>query len=389
MKKRFAVLTTLALVLFAGWKWLLLPGVEQGMNKRTGPDYPPLSERAAALHGSLVVGDLHADSFLWARDLQDEADYGHVDLPRARRGNLAIQVFTSVTKSPHGQNYTRNSSGAGDNITLLAVAQAWPPRTWNSLLERALYHAERVEDLQRAAPEQLQIVRSAADLRRVLKVRANGSGQLAAILGIEGSHPLEGELDNIGRLYDAGYRVMGLQHFFDNQLGGSLHGESGAGLTDFGRAAVREMARRSIVIDAAHSSEQVVRDLLDEVERPLIVSHTGLKGICDSPRNISDDLMRRIAARGGLIGVGYWKGAVCGTSPQNIVRTIRYAIDLLGVDHVALGSDYDGSVTTSFNVSELGLLTEEMLKQGFSETEIRKVMGENLRDFFLAQLPKD
>ncbi|WP_308367075.1 MULTISPECIES: membrane dipeptidase [unclassified Microbulbifer] len=387
MKKLLFLSTALALVLFTGWKWLLLPGIEQGRNKRTGPKYPPLSEEAAALHRSLVVGDLHADSFLWARNLENEADYGHLDLPRARRGNLAIQVFTAVTKSPRGQNYGENSSKAVDNITLLAIVQGWPPRTWNSLLQRALHHAERVTKLERRAPDQLALVRDAADLRRVLAARAKGGEQLAAILGIEGAHPLEGELGNIGVLYDAGYRVMGLQHFFDNELGGSLHGRSGAGLTEFGRAAVREMAARSIVIDVAHSSEQVVRDVLDLVDRPLILSHTGLKGTCDTPRNISDELMQEIAGGGGLIGIGYWDAAVCETSPRGIVKTLRYAIDLLGLEHVALGSDFDGSVITAFDVSELGLLTEEMLRQGFSETEIRKVMGENVRDFFLAQLP--
>ncbi|WP_323844614.1 dipeptidase [Microbulbifer magnicolonia] len=388
MKKLFAVLTTLALVSFAGWKWLLLPAVEQSMNKRTGPEYPPLSAEAAALHKSLLIGDLHADSFLWARDLEQEADYGHLDLPRARRGNLAMQIFTAVTKSPRGQNYDRNSGAAGDNITLLAVAQAWPLRTWDSLLERALYHAERVAELQRAVPAQVQLVRSSADLSRVLQAREEGGRQLAAILGIEGAHPLEGETGNIGRLYDAGYRVMGLQHFFDNELGGSLHGESGAGLSEFGRVAVQEMARRSIIIDVAHSSEQVVRDVLGLVERPLIVSHTGLRGICDSPRNISDALMQQIAANGGLIGIGYWDGAVCDSSPQNIVKTLRYAIDLVGVEHVALGSDYDGSVEVAFDAGELGVLTEEMLRQGFSAVEIRRLMGENMRDFLLAQLPQ-
>ncbi|WP_237057025.1 dipeptidase [Microbulbifer sediminum] len=387
MKKFLIILTPVALVLFTAWKWLLLPGVEKSMNTRTGASLPVLSERARALHESLVVGDLHADSFLWARDLDARADYGHVDLPRARDGNLAIQVFTAVTKSPRGQNYASNASDAPDNITLLAVAQAWPPRTWDSLLERALYHAGRVHALASDVPGQIRVIRSAGDLRQVMASRTDGSGQLAAILGIEGAHPLEGRLANIGRLYDAGYRVMGLQHFFDNELGGSLHGQSGAGLSEFGRAAVKEMAARSIIIDVAHSSEAVVRDVLALVDRPLIVSHTGLKGMCDTPRNISDELMQAVAAAGGLVGIGYWGGAVCDPSPEHIVRTMRYAIDLLGVEHVALGSDYDGTVEVAFDAGELWVLTQEMLRQGFSEHEIRRVMGENLRDFFLAHLP--
>ncbi|WP_444897181.1 dipeptidase [Microbulbifer sp. SSSA005] len=387
MSKWFILLTTMVVILFASWKWLLLPAIEKSMNKVEPGKIAALSSEAKALHQSLLVGDLHADSFLWARDLRKRADYGHLDLPRAREGNLGIQVFTSVTKSPRGQNYQKNSSKAGDNITLLAIAQAWPVKAWGSLYERALYHAERVNALQQSAPDQIRIVKSAADLQEVLAARKQGGEVLAALLGTEGAHPLEGKIENIGRLYDAGFRVMGLQHFFDNELGGSLHGESGQGLSAFGRKAVQEMERRSIVIDVAHSSEQVVREVLDIAERPVIVSHTGLQGACNSRRNISDELMKEIAGKGGLVGIGFWPGAVCDTSPKSIVKSIRYAIDTLGVDHVALGSDYDGSVKVAFDVSELGVLTAEMLRQGFTEEEIRKVMGENLRDFFLTQLP--
>ncbi|WP_444927704.1 dipeptidase [Microbulbifer sp. TRSA002] len=387
MSKWFILLTTMVVILFASWKWLLLPAIEKSMNKVEPGKIAALSPEAKALHQSLLVGDLHADSFLWARDLRKRADYGHLDLPRAREGNLGIQVFTSVTKSPRGQNYQKNSSKAGDNITLLAIAQAWPVKAWGSLYERALYHAERVNALQQSAPDQIRIVKSAADLQQVLVARKQGGEVLAALLGTEGAHPLEGKIENIGRLYDAGFRVMGLQHFFDNELGGSLHGESGQGLSAFGRKAVQEMERRSIVIDVAHSSEQVVREVLDIAERPVIVSHTGLQGACNSRRNISDELMKEIAGKGGLVGIGFWPGAVCDTSPKSIVKSIRYAIDTLGVDHVALGSDYDGSVKVAFDVSELGVLTAEMLRQGFTEEEIRKVMGENLRDFFLTQLP--
>lgn len=387
MKIKLALISLL-LMLFVSWRWLLLPAVDAGLNQYLGEGQPPLSAEAARLHQSLLVGDLHADSFLWARDLADASDYGHLDLPRAHTGNLAIQVFTAVTKSPRGLNYEKNASDAGDNITLLAVAQGWPPRTWDSLLERALYQSERLYRLASLHPAAISPVQTRGDLQKVLALREDAKAPLAAILGIEGAHPLEGKLENIGVLYDAGFRVMGLQHFFDNELGGSLHGLSGAGLTDFGREAVLEMARRSVIIDVAHSSEQVVRDVLSLTERPLIVSHTGLKGHCDSARNISDDLMQEIAAGGGLVGVGFWDGAVCDPSPESVVRAIRYAIDLLGIEHVALGSDYDGTVAVTFDAGELGVLTEEMLRQGFTETEIRRVMGENLRDFLLSQLPR-
>ena len=118
-----------------------------------------------------------------------------------------------------------------------------------------------------------------------------------------------------------------------------------------------------------------------------MLSHGGIKRICDSPRNLSDELMQRFAAKGGLLGVGYWDGAVCDASPAGIVKSIRYAIDLLGVDHVALGSDYDGAITAPFDTSELAILTGTMLRSGFTESEIRKVMGDNAKRFLLDNLP--
>ncbi|MHA7873123.1 MAG: dipeptidase, partial [Hyphococcus sp.] len=244
------------------------------------------------------------------------------------------------------------------------------------------YQAARLRRLERDAAGAFVFVRNKDDLRAAL---ANGA--LAGVYGVEGAHPLEGDLANLDRLYDAGLRVMGLQHFFDNELGGSLHGQSGAGLTDFGRAAVTAAVGKGMIIDVAHSSEQVVRDVLALTDKPVIVSHTGLKGHCDSARNIPDDLMTAIAAHGGLIGVGYWDGAVCDPAIENVAAAIVYAVNLLGADHVALGSDYDGTVTTAFDASELPALTQALIDAGLDDETIRKVMGENAVAFFLAHLP--
>lgn len=367
--------------------------IENSLNRVSEHTPYTISDKAQALHDSLIIGDLHADSTLWKRNLRKRSNRGHVDLPRLREGNVALQMFTSVTKSPRGQNYTHNATDSSDNITLLAIAQLWPIRTWNNLTERALYEAEKIQTISQKAPNELELILTANDLQDVLQRRQKGESVIGALLGTEGSHALEGKLGNIQRLYDAGFRMMGLQHFFDNKLGGSLHGESlnqggSKGLTEFGEHAVEEMQRLGIMIDVAHSSPQVVKDVLELTNQPLIVSHTGFYGHCPSPRNISDKLMQRIAAKGGLIGVGYWKGAVCDDIPQNIVKAIRYGIDLVGIDHIALGSDFDGSVSTHFDTSELAVLTEEMLKAGFTETEIRKVMGGNMVNFLLNQLPQ-
>jgi microsomal dipeptidase-like Zn-dependent dipeptidase len=171
-------------------------------------------------------------------------------------------------------------------------------------------------------------------------------------------------------------------------MGGSLHGISGEGLTDFGRSVVTRANQLQMTIDIAHASPQMVRDLLALSSRPVILSHGGFKGHCNSARNLDDELMQQVAAAGGIIGVGYWDAATCDYTPAGIARSIRYGIDLLGLEHIALGSDYDGAVTTSLDTSELAALTQAMLDQNFTEDEIRAVMGGNVLRFLREQLPQ-
>jgi membrane dipeptidase len=371
-----------------GGAFALGPGVVEGRINRVTPHaaYEP-SAAVRAMHASLVIADLHADTLLWARDPLARSDRGHVDVPRLGEGNVALQVFSVVTQVPAGLNYEANV-GDSDRITLLALLQRWPIATWNDLFQRAKYQAGRLHDAERRAPEALRVIESAEDLRRTLAERKAGSRIVGGLLATEGSHALSGRIANVKALYDAGFRMMSLHHFFDNELGGSLHGVGKGGLTDFGRAAVRAMLDQGVIIDVAHSSPAVVDEVLAMTRVPLVVSHTGVKGICDTPRNLEDAQMRRIAERGGLIGIGYWDGAVCDTRPAGVVAAIRYAVDLAGVNHVALGSDYDGGTTVRFDTSELAVLTGAMIEAGFSDEEIRRVMGGNAVEFFLARLPQ-
>jgi membrane dipeptidase len=386
MKGVLSPLVILAVLI--GLVFTFAPGLlESSMNKVLPADFRQPAPAAIKLHQSLNIGDLHADSTLWQRDLLKRGDRGHVDVPRLREGNVAVQVFTTVTKSPLGQNNEQNSADAVDTITFLAIAQRWPMATWNSQKQRALHQASVLRDIAARAPEEFSLILNRADLTKLLAIRASGSQMIGGIIGTEGSHALDGELTAIDELFNAGFRVMSLQHFFDNKLGGSLHGLSGGGLTEFGRDSVDRMVEKEIIIDVAHSSPAVVSDVLARSSRPLIVSHTGFYGHCQSPRNISDELMQKIAAAGGLMGVGYWDSAVCETNVPSIVSSIRYGIDLVGEDHVALGSDFDGSVATPFDTSQLIRLTTEMLARDFTETEIRKVMGENILQFMAQNLP--
>ncbi len=361
---------------------ILVPQQDAKMNPVVAHNPYPVSNAAKALHANLLIADLHTDSLLWRRNPEKRWDRGHVDLPRLREGGVDIQVFSAVTKSPRGLNFDGNDADAPDDITLLAQAQLWPMRTWDSIYERAAFQAQRLQKIEQRNKNKLVIARTKSDLKQP-------EGTLVALLLTEGSHPLEGKIENIGRLYDEGYRAMGLQHFFDNELGGSMHGRSQAGLTEFGRQAVLEMERRNIMIDVAHSSRQTVRDVLATVKAPLFISHGGTISGCPKTanRNLPDDILRDIAARGGILGVGYFDGAICDISPKGIAKELIHAVNLLGEEAVALGSDYDGTVTTSLDTSELAAITHELLAQGMTEPRIRKVMGENARRFFTENLP--
>lgn len=370
--------------------------VEKSRNIVTSPpDSWPVSPAAKALHAKLVIGDLHADSLLWDRDLLARADYGHVDIPRLQQGNVALQVFASVTKSPRGQNYDHNSTTAPDNITPLVMGQLRPMTTWTSLRARALDQAFRLNQMALSAPDALRVIRTKADLADHLAKRAQGAKTVGAVLALEGAHPLEGRIDNLRLLDDAGYRIIGITHFFDNELGGSLHGEgdslnagAGAGLSDFGREVLAQIRERNLIVDLAHASPQVVRDVLAAPRIVPILSHTGIHGQCPSHRNLDDELMQAIAQKGGLVGIGYWSDVVCGKTPADIAASIQAAITLLGEDHVALGSDFDGSVDAPFDTAHLDVLTQALMDQGLSQNQITKVMGGNMMQFLGQYLPQ-
>ncbi len=342
-----------------------------------------VSGKSQTLHDRLIVADLHADALLWKRNITQRHDYGHVDLPRLREGGVDIQIFSAVTKSPNGLNFDGNSADAPDDITKLAIVQLWPIRTWNSVYERAAYQSQRLQKVEANPKNQLIIARTQSDMNQA-------SGTLIGVLATEGSHPLQGDIANIQKLYDEGYRMMGLQHFFDNALGGSLHGQSKGGLTNFGREAVLKMHQMDIIVDVAHSSEAVIREVLDLSPEPIIISHGGLASACPrtANRNMPDEILTEIANRGGLIGIGYFEGAICDITPVGIVDTILAAVKLMGPDAVALGSDFDGTVETSLDTSELAAITHELKERKIDEAVIRKVMGGNVQRFLSENLPQ-
>jgi len=302
-----AALVVLAAVLFFG----LAPGIlERSMNRIAGSGEWTVSPAAQALHDRLAIVDLHSDTLLWKRDPEARADRGHVDLPRLQEGNVKLQVFSSVTKSPEGQNYESNGADT-DTITMLTIAQLQPPRTWDSLLQRSLWHAER---MQRA--KGFALVQTVRDLDALLADRT----ATGALLSIEGLQNLEGKLGNVDVLFDAGYRMAGLTHFFDNELAGSMHGLEKGGLTPLGRDVIRRMEAKGMVVDLAHASHKTVAEALKLVTKPVVYSHGGVKATCNTNRNLTDEEIRGIAATGGVVGIGFWDAAVCAATPQATAR---------------------------------------------------------------------
>ena len=376
MRKKIWIPATLIAAAAIGFFGFAPGYVEGSMNQIDGKPLIAVSDEAKALHKTLNIVDLHSDTLMWNRDLHDSASRGHMDLPRLQEGNVALQLFSSVTKTPKNQNYDGNGADS-DNITLLTIAQLQPVKTWSSLVERSLYHAHKRDDAVAASDNAIKAVDTAGQLDALLATRQRDKRAVGAMLTIEGLQNLEGKAANLDRLYDAGFRMAGLTHFFDNELAGSMHGLKKGGLTPFGREIVRRMEAKGMIIDIAHLSHKGVAELLAMATRPVVSSHGGVQATCKVNRNLTDDEVRGVAKTGGIIGIGYWDGALCDTSPRAAAKAMKHVRDLVGIQHVALGSDYDGATTVRFDTSQLVQVTQALMDEGFTEAEIRAVMGEN------------
>jgi microsomal dipeptidase-like Zn-dependent dipeptidase len=219
-------------------------------------------------------------------------------------------------------------------------------------------------------------------------IAAQEPHRIAAILGAEGAQPLEGNLGNLDILYAAGFRMMSPTHFTDTDIAGSASGQRRGGLTELGRKWVRSMEAKNMLIDLAHASPATLRDVTAIATKPVIVSHTGVKGTCNNNRNLSDDEIRAVARTSGVVGIGYWETAVCGRDARAVARAIQYAARVIGPEHVTLGSDFDGGTTMPFDATGVPMIPDALLKAGMSEHDIRLIMGENVVRVFSQTLPE-
>jgi membrane dipeptidase len=308
---------------------------------------------------SLLV-DLHTDALYehmgGRKDITQRSDKGHLDLPRMKEGGVNGQVF-AVWVSP---------------IEL-------KPGEYRDF---ALKGADTFDELCARCADTVAPVRTPDEFRRAIT-----TGRVAAVLGVEGGHALEGKLDNLDRFFDRGVRVLTVTWSNSNELGDSSGDENKPhnGLSSLGRQAVRRMNELGMIVDVSHSADKTVFDILDTSLSPVIASHSGIRARRDFNRNLTDEQIRAIGAHGGVIGVVFLPYFLCEpedkASIEDVLDCIDYICQLVGPDHVALGSDFDGFGDPPpeglEDVTKMGAIPAGLRRRGFAEDDIAKIAGLN------------
>lgn len=378
MKRLFKILIVLlAAIRLIGWQ------IERFINMvdRQIP-LPKPSVKADKLHKAHVIADVHNDTLLFERNFLQRSTMGHIDLPRAEDAGVNLLVFAAATLIPLGFHESGTDENQPDALKLI-YGSKFSPQTFMTPLQRAIYQSKRLHGLVGQSQGRMHMVLKKGDLDRV-----ENQTSLGAILAFEGAQAVGSDPNNIDRLFDAGYRVAGYCHFIDNAFACSKHGAKRAGLTPAGHELTQRCVDLGMALDLAHLSASGVEDVLKITSNvPLLVSHTGLKSWVNNNRTIIDEQAQEIARRGGLIGIGFWDEVLRGNSPEAVVDGIQHAVELLGEDHVCFGSDFDGAILPSIDISQLPILTHVMLERGMPEATVQKIVGGNALRFFKAVLP--
>jgi membrane dipeptidase len=362
-----------------------------------------VSEKARKLHFSSIVVDTHDDTtqrFLDGKfDLGERTSTGSIDIPRMKEGGLNA-IFFSI----------------------------WIPSkvTGPEAVKRAIQQIDAVREQVSKHPRDIVLATTVAQIREAKK-----KGQIAALMGVEGGHMINSDLGTLRKFAGLGVRYMTLTHSGNDEWADSSTDKAAHnGLTDFGKDVVREMNRLGMMVDISHVSDKTFADALAISKAPMIASHSSCRAICDAPRNMTDDMMKALAAKGGVVQINYHVGFLsqefrdaekadpkinaeigqevnkrCGdneacqllegdkltreaveqgklprVSYEKIIEHIDHAVKVAGADHVGLGSDFDGANMPygMEDASKLPLITEALLKKGYSESDVRKILGENI-----------
>jgi membrane dipeptidase len=306
---------------------------------------------AARLHHDVLVVDLHVDTLLHVADggrrLTVRSSAGHVDLPRLREGGVDVQVFAVYVAPKYApdRGYRR--------ATELLEA-----------FERELRATDRMTLC--TTVEQIQ--------------RAASRGQLAAVLSIENAEAIGDRVERVDNLWRRGVRIMSLTWNGSNRLADGVGGSEHGGLSSFGRRVLERMQRLEIVVDVSHLSEAAFWQVVDATRGPIVATHSNAAAVRPHRRNLTNDQLRAIARRGGVVGINFYPEFLGGDTIDHVLRHVDHMLRVMGPDHVALGTDYDGIGRTPRGLedaSRLPRLTEAMLRRGYRPEVVRKILGQN------------
>jgi membrane dipeptidase len=306
----------------------------------------------------VFIMDAHCDTLLdiaaGRRRLAERDKGGHIDLPRMAEGGVSSQIFAIYVEPEY-----LPGAGARQALRLVDVFCREIEENCDSIV-----FAVRAGDVARARDE----------------------GKIAAFLSIEGGEALDGCIELLRVFYRLGVRLMTLTWSRRNELGDGAYEEgTRGGLTRFGVDVVREMDRLGIVVDVSHLSEATFWHVMEVSTKPLIASHSNARALCGHSRNLSDEQAKALADRGGVVGVTF-VGPFLGDgrqSVQGVVDHIDHFAGVIGTDHIAIGSDFDGVPDGSLpeglpDVSRMPAIIDELARRGYSDAAIRSIMGENL-----------
>jgi membrane dipeptidase len=337
----------------------------------------PVPADVLAFHRACRVLDLHIDTPLWMRfagydiavrhrnRLPASPFAWHLDLPRAEDGGLDAAVLGLVI----------NPAEVREELMLPLRLLAWAESGFG--IAQTLETLDLLSEAERRLSDRFRFAKTGSELRAAID-----AGRFAALAGLEGAQGIEGRLENVARAHERGLRMLGLVHFQATEAAYpmTVAAFEGRGLTPFGRDLVAECERLRIVVDLAHTNAAGVDDALAVVERPFVVSHSACRAVHDHPRNLGDDQIRRMAERGGVIGVAVERSFVGPGGLPRFLDHLEHLMKVGGVECAALGSDYDGAIVPvpgMGDVTAFPHVTAGLLARGHSPEAVKKVMGEN------------
>ncbi len=321
------------------------------------------------------------------RTFFEQSEHGHIDLPRARAGNFGGGFFAIYVPSPK-QNVNKDSAIVGASDKSKAYQTPLPaPLEQPYALNFAMGMAATLFQVEAEAKGQFKVVRTADELVSCLE-----KGVIAAIFHLEGVDPIDTDLNALHVLYQAGLRSVGIVWSRPNAFGYGVPfnfpdtPDIGPGLTDAGHALVKACNQLGVMIDLSHLNERGFWDVAELSDAPLVATHSGAHALCATPRNLTDKQLDAIKETGGMAGVNFHIGFLRAdgrsdveTSLTEIVRHAAYMADRIGIDHVGLGSDFDGATMPHdlHDVAGLPKLVAALRAHGFDEASLKKIAYEN------------